>query len=115
MYMITDEMPRFHPPPFSHRILYAGRDHTLSKFLQDELKDCLIVRAPTGLIARLFIEKLKHSLLLFDEELPDTTGRALARFARKSAYKGCPPMVIVKRYYDNFELLAKVISNMLAV
>lgn len=95
MHMITDWMPRFHPRRFSHRILYVGLDHALTKFLQDELEDCQVVRSPNGSIARLFIEKLEHAVLLFDEQLPDTTGRELASFVRSLPRRKHTPIIIL--------------------
>ena len=111
MHMITDEMPRFHPR-YSQRILYVGRDHSLSKFLSDELEDCQVVRCPDGSQARVFIEHIKYSLLLFDEELPDTTGRALMRFARSLTRRKRTPTIILNKL-TSLEGLASVIPHLL--
>jgi DNA-binding response OmpR family regulator len=69
-------------PTYRHRILYAGNDLALSKRLRETLRDCQTVRAPDGSVAHLFIKHINYSLLLFDHELPDTTGKELAEFTR---------------------------------
>ena len=82
----------------SHHILYVGRDLALTAFLKDELKrlDCFVVRCPDGRGARLFIESdIKYSLLLFDDELPDMTGLALAHFTSERAHRMRTPIVIL--------------------
>ena len=111
MHMITEWRPPFHPP-YSYRILYAGHDLMLLLFLQYMLEDCQTVRAPLGSIARLFIEHINCSLLLFDERLPDTTGQALARYARSLAHRQHTPIVIFKQSGD-FERLAGAITRLL--
>jgi DNA-binding response OmpR family regulator len=94
----------------SHRILYVGTELTLLKFLQDELKDCQIVRCPVGSIARTFIERIKYSLLLLDEELPDMTGLELESFTRKLKHRERTPVIIVKDS-DNFGSLISIIKQ----
>jgi PleD family two-component response regulator len=111
--MITEEVRPFHPPPFSYRILYAGNDHALEKYLQDELEDCQVVRCPNGSQARLFIKGINHSLLLFDELLPDATGEELERFTRSLVKREHTPVIIFKKS-DDFELLASAITRLLA-
>ena len=120
MHMITEDEPSYHARALyrrlskrPYRILYVGLDHKLMKYLEESLDDCWIVRAPIGLIARPFIEKLKHSLLLFDDELMDTTGQELACFTRSLAHRQRTPIIIV-RSSDNFELLARTIARLLA-
>jgi DNA-binding response OmpR family regulator len=86
------------PQRYKHRILYVGRDLALTAFLKDELKrlDCFVVRCPDGRGARLFIESdINYSLLLFDDELPDMTGLALANFTRERAHRTTTPVVIL--------------------
>lgn len=39
------------------------------------------MRSPDGSIARLLMKSILYSLLLFDEVLPDTTGKELEGFA----------------------------------
>jgi hypothetical protein len=119
MHMITEDEPSYHARALyrrlskrPHRILYVGLDHQLMKYLEDHLDNCWTVRAPSGLIARLFIEQLKHSLFLFDNVLMDTTGRELKQFARKSAYKPCTPIIVIKKPVD-LELLARKITRRL--
>jgi CheY-like chemotaxis protein len=94
--MITDEMPRFHPRRYSHHILYVGNDLGLSKLLKDRLKDCQIVRAPTGYVGRIFIKSdIKKSLILLDENLPDMTGLMLASFTRSLEHRKLMPIIIL--------------------
>jgi DNA-binding response OmpR family regulator len=82
----------------SHRILYVGRDHSLSDFLRDVLKKTgdLIVRCPDGRGARLFIESdIKYSLLLFDDELMDMSRVELAQYAHSLQHRATTPIVIL--------------------
>jgi DNA-binding response OmpR family regulator len=86
------------PKRYKYRILYVGRDHALTAFLKDELKrlDCFVVRCPDGRGARLFIESdIKYSLLVFDDELPDMTGLALAHFTSEQAHRANTPVMIL--------------------
>jgi len=80
--IIPDGKPVFHPA-YARRILYAGSNLALLKYLQSKLEDCAVVRSPDSSQARLFIENINYSLLLFDEELPDTTGQELTDFTRR--------------------------------
>jgi DNA-binding response OmpR family regulator len=112
MYMIIEERPPFQKK-FSHRILYAGNDLSLLKFLQEILEDCQIVRCPNGAQAKLFIAQIKYSLLLFDEKLPDATGKELTEFARESARVEMTPSIIIKRS-ANYDVLARDIGRILA-
>lgn len=113
MYMITEEAPSFHPH-YSQRILYVGHDFALLKFLRETLAECSIVRAPTGSVARLLIDKLNYVLLLFDEVLPDTTGLVLACFTRELTHREHTPIIVVKRS-DEFASLARAIMRLLVV
>jgi hypothetical protein len=117
--MITEEEPSYHFVALyrrlsrrPYRILYVGLNLTLMKYLEACLDDCWIVRAPAGCVARHFIEKLKHSLLLFDEVLMDTTGQELADFTRQLSHRERTPIIIVRKS-DNFELLARTIKRLL--
>jgi DNA-binding response OmpR family regulator len=109
--IISDRL-RFVHPPYSHRILYAGQNLALLKYLQDELKDCLIVRCAGDSTARAFIKSINYSLLLFDEVLPDAMGRELAAFVGALANRAGTPVIIFKKT-DNFEPLANAISHFL--
>ncbi|HEX8494337.1 MAG TPA: hypothetical protein VF658_15920 [Pyrinomonadaceae bacterium] len=118
--MITEDEPSYHARALyrrlsrrTHRILYVGLDHALLRSLEKRLEDCWIVRAPAGCVARHFIERLKHSLLVFDEVLMDTTARELARFTREVAHREQTPVIIVKKS-GGVRLLAQIISNRLA-
>jgi DNA-binding response OmpR family regulator len=119
MYMITEEEPSYHLRALyrrlsarPYRILYVGLDHALLDYLQERLDDCWIVRAPAGHVARPFIDKLNYSLLLFDEDLVDTTGLALARFTRELPHRQCTPIIVTKKS-DEFESLSRAISRRL--
>ncbi len=111
MHMIIGEAHPFRQR-FSHRILYAGNDLALLKYLQDTIEDCQTVRCPDGSQARLFIDKIKYSLLVFDEVLPDCTGAELTRFVRSLAHREKTPIIIFRRR-DNLELLARTIARLL--
>jgi hypothetical protein len=115
MYMITEDEPSYHAIALyrrlskrPHRILYVGLDHQLMEYLQDELEDCWIVRAPAACVARIFIRKLKYSLLLSDEVLMDATAQELASFAREFARKKGTPFVVVKDSDDDARLARAV-------
>jgi DNA-binding response OmpR family regulator len=110
VYIIPDGQPVVHPL-CSRRILYTGHDLLLLQFLQYSLEDCRVVRCPDGSQARLFIKKIEYSLLLFDEELLDTTGEALKDFTRALSRR-TPPIMIVQGTED-FESLARAITRML--
>jgi DNA-binding response OmpR family regulator len=97
----------------SPRILYVGHDLALLKHLQAELRDCRIVRTTSASLAHTLIESINYSLLLFDEELPDTTGSELAKFACSLADGQCAPFIIIKQPSD-FELLVRAIWHSLA-
>ena len=117
--MITDDEPSYHFIALyrrlsarPYRILYVGLDLRLIKYLEERLEDCWITRAPSGSVARPFIVQLKHSLMLFDELLMDTTARELTCFTRTLPTRQGTPIIIVKKL-DNFELLARTISRLL--
>lgn len=121
--MITEWMPRFHPR-YLHRILYVGHDHSLSKFLRDKLKIYQIIGGPNGSLARTFIDKISYSLLLFDENLSDTTGLMLASFTRSLKHRELTPIIILSENRckragvifnrpNEFELLVRTIKNLL--
>jgi DNA-binding response OmpR family regulator len=97
----------------SPRILYVGHDLALLAHLQAELRDCRIVRSPSASLAHLLIESINYSLLLFDEELPDTTGLKLSEFACSLANGQCTPFIIIKQPSD-FEFLVRDIRRLLA-
>lgn len=120
MHMITDDEPSVHLialyrrlSALPYRILYVGLDLTLLKYLEERLAECWIVRAPAGCVGRIFIEHLEYSLLLFDAELMDGMGQALAEFTRGLAHRQETPIIIVKKV-QSLELLAKTIKRLLA-
>jgi DNA-binding response OmpR family regulator len=107
--IIADGATTFHPMS-SRRILYVGNDLALLAHLECELRDCRVVRSPDGFHARAFIKGINYALLLFDEELPDTTGVELAEFSCSLARTACTPFIIVKKG-DSFELLVRAIME----
>jgi hypothetical protein len=118
--MIADEANYYHLAALYRRlsarpcrVLYVGLDCELLKYLEDELDDCWIVRAPAACVARCFIEHLNYSLLLFDEVLMDATARELAAFTRGLTHRQSVPIVIVKKE-DEFAWLASDIDHLLA-
>ena len=85
-------------PNYKYRLLYVGRDLALTAFLKDALMrlDCFVVRCPRGTEARSFIASdINYSLLLFDDELSDMTGLALAHFTSEQAHRKTTPVVIL--------------------
>jgi hypothetical protein len=97
----------------SRRILYVGYNLALLAYLQDILRDCQIVRAIGNSTVRGFIERINYSLLLFDEELPDTPNVELAEYACSLERQPCTPFIIVKKA-DSFESLASAIMQIFA-
>ena len=101
---------------WKHRLLYVGRDLVLSSFLKDALNplDCFVVRCPGGRESRLFIaSKIKYSLFLFDDELPDISGKELKRFAHSLAHRQSTPVILYKKS-DDFNLLVETIIRELS-
>jgi DNA-binding response OmpR family regulator len=110
--MITEEVYPVHLPPALYNILYVGYDLALLDYLQEELENCCAVRCPTGSVARALIKGIEHSLLLFDEELPDMSGEELAEFTRSVPRREQTPIVVFKAS-DDFEELASAITLLL--
>jgi hypothetical protein len=117
--MITDDEPSYHFIALyrrlsarPYRILYVGLDSELMNYLEQHLEDCWTTRAPSASVARPFIVQLKHSLMLFDELLMDTTPQELTRFTRALAHTKRTPIIIVKNS-DNLELLVRTITRLL--
>jgi DNA-binding response OmpR family regulator len=97
----------------SSRILYVGHDLSLLKFLQDELKDCMVVRCHGSHISRLLIEsKINYALFVFDEEMPEMSGQELTALVREMARREDTPIVIFKPS-DDFKSLVKTITRSL--
>ena len=97
MYIHITSHPPFRPPR-SRRVLYVGKDHALTHFLNDSLPDCDVVRAPAEIVARIFIKgQIRYSLLLFDAELPDSTGLRLAALARSQKHRRHTPITILSQ------------------
>jgi hypothetical protein len=79
--------------------------------LQEKLKDCFVVRAPSGYVARTFIAgEINYSVFLFDEELPDSTGADLKSFTLK--HRECTPIAIIEDS-DNLGSIVKAIARLL--
>ena len=111
------------PKHWKHRILYVGRDHVLTSFLKDALEplDCYVVRCPSGRCSYCLIESkmpyiggsaIKYSLFLFDEVLPDMTGKELAKFTRSVWHRKKTPILIVEKS-DDWERLLSDIKRLL--
>ena len=116
MCIITDCELVFHLrplPTYRHRILYAGNDLALSKRLQETLRDCQTIRAPDGSIARLFIEHINYSLLLFDQALPDATGTELVEFTRALPHRERMPLKLISPN-ERAASIVKSIARLLA-
>jgi DNA-binding response OmpR family regulator len=110
--IIPDGATPFHLMP-SHRILYVGNDLALLAHLESTLRDCQVVRCPGDSTVYALIAGINYALLLFDEELPDTTGAELAEFSCSLARTACTPFIIVKKG-DSFDLVAKAIKEVFA-
>lgn len=96
MCIITDCAPPVHHPPAAHRILYAGRDLALLARLNSALPDHRTVRSPDAATARLFLKSdIPYSALLFDAQLPDSTGQELASFAHSLPHRTHTPTHII--------------------
>jgi CheY-like chemotaxis protein len=97
----------------SRRILYVGYNEALLIYLQRNLADCKIVRSPGDPTVWGLIKNINYSLLLFDEELPATTGLELAEYARSLEREPCTPFIVIKKA-DSFESLASAIMQIFA-
>jgi CheY-like chemotaxis protein len=97
----------------SHRILYVGYDEALLLYLQRNLADCTVVRSPDNPTVHGLIEHINYSLLLFDEELPNTTGLELAEYSCSLERKPSTPFIIIKKA-DSFESIAGAIMQVFA-
>jgi len=99
MCIIADYECGFHPTPsrtYRYHVLYAGNDLSLLRSLKDRLTDGQIVRSPGGSVTRLLIAKILYSLLLFDEDLPDMTGKELERYARAVPHHARTPLITLR-------------------
>jgi DNA-binding response OmpR family regulator len=99
MLIIADYECGFHPIPsrtYRYHVLYAGTDLTLLKSLQDNFADSRIVRSPSGSVARTLMKSILYSLLLFDEALPDVTGKELEGQARALPHHTRTPIITLR-------------------
>jgi DNA-binding response OmpR family regulator len=99
MLIIADYEHRFHPIPsraYRYHVLYAGIDLSLLKSLQDNLADSRIVRSPCGSVAHMLMKSILYSLLLFDEDLPDATGKELEGHARALPHHTRTPIITLR-------------------
>jgi DNA-binding response OmpR family regulator len=81
-----------------YRLLYVGNDLGLLEFVCGALKDegCFVVRCPDGGTARLLLGSgIHYHLLMFDEELPDVSGRELARFVRSLEHRERTSLILL--------------------
>ena len=87
------------PPPLVYRygILYLGTNLDLLLFLQRELKamDCFVSYVPLTSLAHAFIKtNSKYHLLMFDAQMPETTGAELVEFARTVPHRARTPCIV---------------------
>jgi len=83
-----------------HRLLYVGNDLDLLTFVQDELKDegWFIVRCPDGNTAHVLLSSgIQYDLLLFDDELPGTSGKEMVHLARSLEGRKRTPIILLSR------------------
>jgi hypothetical protein len=99
-------------PDRKYRILYTGNDLRLLKYLEDKLKDCCVVRAPSGYVARVLIAgETNYSLFLFDRELPDTTASELESYTQAHCESAA---VIIFKPSNDFRSIVKAIVSLLS-
>jgi DNA-binding response OmpR family regulator len=93
------EFPAFSSPQQpQHRLLYVGNDLDMMNSLQEALRPegWFVVRSPDGSTARLFLaSRIPYDFLLFDEELTDTSGMKMVRFARTLEQRRRTPIIIL--------------------
>jgi DNA-binding response OmpR family regulator len=92
-------------------MLYVGNDLALQKYLQSELGDCQVVRCPDG-SARTLIKEISYSLLLFDEVLPDMTGKELVQTVRSLEHRKKTPIIVCKPL-ECFASVTRAITRLL--
>ncbi|HEX8128709.1 MAG TPA: response regulator [Pyrinomonadaceae bacterium] len=91
--MFIDEDEFLRPPRFLNSmpvrqpaILYVENNALLAQLVRDllDLSGCHVWRAENGAIAKMFLnsEERRYALLLVDNELSDTTGLELVKYAR---------------------------------
>jgi len=98
-------------PERKYRVLYAGNNLRLLKFLGERLKDCFVVRAPGGAAARALIAgETRYALFLFDEELPDMTAAELERFTQERREGS---LVAIIQRSDTFSSIVKAVARSL--
>jgi DNA-binding response OmpR family regulator len=118
--MICRELPS--PPKAKYRLLYAGADLGLMKFVQEALKadGWLVVRCPDGSMAKALLKsrirydllmfdsleteprmpmrkRIRYDLLMFDEVLPGRSGGQLVRLARSLEHRRETPVILLSR------------------
>ena len=94
-------------PERPFRILYAGNNLALFKFISDSLSDCFVVRCPDKLTARTLIKGMNYSLLLFDDELLDIELESFSRSRRS-----CTPVLIYRKEDDFNQLVESIIRQL---
>jgi DNA-binding response OmpR family regulator len=81
-----------------YRLLYVGHELNLLKSLQDALKaeGWFVVRCPGGSLARVLLEsEIHYDLLIFDDELPSTSGLELVGLARSLEHRALTPIILL--------------------
>jgi CheY-like chemotaxis protein len=102
-------------PQRQHRILYVGNNYALLKLLHNAFTqiDCRIVRCPTGSISRTLLQSnINYSLLLFDDQLPDTTGLKLKHLARQLPHRQRTPIIILKKSDEHNPLVETILKTL---
>lgn len=86
------------PVKFKHKLLYVGNDLNMMNSLRAALKaeGWFIVRCPgDSTVHALLQSHIHYDLLLFDENLPNTTGTQLARLTRRLQQRKHTPIILI--------------------
>lgn len=78
-------------------ILYVERNALLAQLVNDllDLGGWHVSRAQNGGIAKIFLDSEQHyALLLIDNELPDTTGLEIVKYARTLPHRKSLPIML---------------------
>jgi len=78
-------------------VLYVENNRLLSQLVTDllDLAGWHVWRAGNGTEAQMFLQhEQRFALLLVDNELPDTTGTELVKFARTLAHREAVPIIL---------------------
>jgi DNA-binding response OmpR family regulator len=81
-----------------YRLLYVGHNLELLQSLRDALREAgwFVVRCPGGSLARVLLEsEIHYDLLIFDDELPSTSGLELVGLARSLEHRALTPIILL--------------------